>query len=260
MDDKIPLSVAIITKDEANKLSACLETIAFARQIVVVDSGSTDGTQEIARDRGCEVFDEAWRGFGLQKQFAIDRCREPWVLVLDADERLPEDTAQVVRGIAVNAPEGVAGFSFPRRNYFQGRWIKHAGWWPDRVVRLFRRGRGRMTRAMVHEAVIVEGAVEALSTPLEHFTESSLSRVLLKIDSYSTAAAQAAFSEGRRSALFSALLRAELTFFQDYVLRLGFLDGAPGFTLAVLDSINKFFKYAKLNELSRKAASGRRGD
>ncbi len=260
MDEIIPLSVAIITKDEADKLSACLETVAFARQIVIVDSGSTDGTVKIAADKGCDVFVEEWRGFGPQKQFAIDQCRESWVLVLDADERLPADTAQAIKGIVLNPSAGAAGYSFPRKNFFQGRWIRHAGWWPDRVVRLFRREYGHMTPAMVHEAVVVEGAVEELSAPIEHFTESRLNHVLQKIDRYSTAAAEAAFVEGKTSSLFSALLRAELTFFQDYVLRRGFLDGAPGFTLAVLDSINKFFKYAKLNELNRRAKAAGHGN
>lgn len=253
MEEKIPLSVAIITKDEAENLAACLETVAFARQIIVVDSGSADDTCKIAAEKGCEVFREEWRGFGPQKQFAIDQCREPWVLVLDADERLSGETAQQIKRIVLNPSAGAAGYSFPRKNFFQGRWIRHAGWWPDRVVRLFRKGRGRMSTAMVHEAVMVDGPVEALPLPIEHFTESSLERVLVKIDRYSTAGAEEAFAAGKMSSLFSALLRAEFTFFQDYLLRRGFLDGAPGFTLAVLDGINKFFKYAKLNELHRRA-------
>lgn len=260
MDEKIPLSVAIITKDEADNLAACLETVAFARQIVIVDSGSTDDTRKIALCRGCEVFEEAWRGFGPQKQFAIDQCRAPWVLVLDADERLPSDTARAIKEIVLSPAEDVAGYSFPRKNFFQGRWIKHAGWWPDRVVRLFRRECGHMTPAMVHEAVLVEGQVEALPVPIEHVTESRLSHVLLKIDRYSTAAAEAAFAEGKSSSLFSAFLRAELTFMQDYLLRLGFLDGSAGLTLALLDGVNKFFKYAKLHELHKQAESGRRSN
>ena len=258
MDEKFPISVAIITKNEAANLANCLESVAFARQIVVVDSGSTDDTRKIATDMDCEVIEEAWRGFGPQKQFAIDQCREPWVLVLDADERLPAETAQAIREIVLSLEGGIAGYSFPRKNFFQGRWIRHGGWWPDRIIRLFRRGYGHMTPAMVHEAVVIDGTVEALSAPIEHFTESSLSRVLLKINRYSTAAAQVAFAEDKTSSLVFALLRAEFTFFQDYVLRLGFLDGAPGFTIAVLDSINKFFKYAKLNELHRQATAGRR--
>jgi len=260
MEEKIPLSVAIITKNEAANLPGCLQSIAFARQIVVVDSGSDDGTLEIARGFGCEVFPEPWKGFGAQKQSAIDRCREPWVLVLDADERIPPETQAAIRAV-IAAGEGAApGYSFPRKNYFQGRWIRHMGWWPDRITRLFRRGRGRMTEAPVHEAVEVTGEVEALQAPIEHYTEGRLSEILKKIDRYSTLAAEEAFREGRRSSVWGALARAEITFLQNYVLRRGFLDGRQGLVLSVTDAVNKFFKYAKLSELNRLAQAGGEGE
>ena len=249
--EKFSLSVAIITKDEEENLRACLQSIAFAGQIIVVDSGSTDATLPIAAEFGCEIYHEAWSGFGHQKQSAIDKCHEPWILILDADERIPQETAEVIKTIITNVSTQEAGFSFPRRNYFQGRWIKHAGWWPDRIIRLFRKDLGRMTRATVHEAVEVRGFVGALDVPIEHFTESNLSRILQKIDRYSTLGAQEAFKEGKRSSTCGALLRAFFTFFLDYFMRGGFLDGMPGLTLAVTDSINKFFKYAKLSELTR---------
>lgn len=252
MAEKIPLSVAIITKNEAANLPACLQSVAFASQVVVVDSGSTDGTLEIARGFGCDAFVEEWKGFGKQKQAAIDRCREPWVLVLDADERIPPQTQAAIRAV-ISQGEGTApGYSFPRKNYFQGRWIRHMGWWPDRITRLFRRGMGRMTEAPVHEAVTVAGQVIPLESPIEHFTESRLSEILKKIDRYSTLAAEEAFREGRRSSVWGALARAELTFLQNYVLRRGFLDGRQGLVLSVTDAVNKFFKYAKLSEMNRR--------
>jgi hypothetical protein len=253
MTEKISLSVALIVKNEAENLPDCLRSVAFARQIVVVDSGSDDETLRIAADFGCDVFNEPWCGFGPQKQFAVEQCREAWILVLDADERIPPETACVIRQI-VDSPTAAAGYSFPRKNFFQGRWIRHAGWWPDRVVRLFRRGRGRMTDAAVHEAVAVEGQVEALEAPIDHWTESRLGPILRKIDRYSTLGAEEAFAAGRRSSLWGAFLRAKATFFQDYLLRGGFLDGPQGLTLAVTDAVNKFFKYAKLSELGRRAA------
>lgn len=256
MQNKIPLSVAIITLNEAENLPDCLESVRFADQVVVVDSGSVDATFQIASEFGCDVFVEPWRGgFGAQKQFAIDRCRNHWVLVLDADERIPLETVLAI-GKIVADPQSVAGYSFPRKNYFQGRWIRRMGWWPDRVVRLFRKDRGRMRDARVHEAVEIDGSVIALDLPIEHRTESDLSRLLIKIDHYSTLAAREAFAEGRRSSVWGALLRAELTFLQDYLLRFGFLDGAQGLTLAVTDSVNKFFKYAKLAELGRGKNTG----
>jgi glycosyltransferase involved in cell wall biosynthesis len=256
MAEKIPLSVAIITKDEEANLPGCLKSVAFARQIVVVDSGSADGTLEIARDFGCDVFTEPWKGFGPQKQMAIDRCREPWVLVLDADERIPPETEKAIRQVVSGGEGGAPGYSFPRKNFFQGRWIRHMGWWPDRITRLFRNGRGRMTEAAVHEAVDVSGQVVSLEAPIEHYTESRLGEILKKIDRYSTLAADEAFREGRRSSVWGAIARAELTFCQDYVLRLGFLDGRQGLVLSVTDAVNKFFKYAKLSELNRQAGAG----
>jgi glycosyltransferase involved in cell wall biosynthesis len=256
MAEKIPLSVAIITKDEEANLPGCLKSVAFARQIVVVDSGSVDETLEIARDFGCDVFTEPWKGFGPQKQMAIDRCREPWVLVLDADERIPPETEKAIRAVASGGEGGAPGYSFPRKNFFQGRWIRHMGWWPDRITRLFRNGRGRITEAAVHEAVDVAGQVVSLDAPIEHYTESRLSEILKKIDRYSTLAAEEAFREGRRSSVWGAIARAELTFCQDYVLRLGFLDGRQGLVLSVTDAVNKFFKYAKLSELNRQAGAG----
>ncbi|MBN2436978.1 MAG: glycosyltransferase family 2 protein [Deltaproteobacteria bacterium] len=253
MDNKAALSVAMIVENEEQNLPDCLKSVSFASQIVVVDSGSRDETIRIASDFGCDVFNEPWRGFGLQKQFAVEQCREAWILVLDADERIPPETARVIRQI-VESPAAVAGYSFPRKNLFQGRWIRHAGWWPDRVVRLFRKERGRMTDAAVHEAIAVEGQVGVLEVPIDHWTESRLGPILRKIDRYSTLGAEEAFAAGRRSTVWGAFLRAETTFLRDYLLRGGFLDGPQGLTLAVTDAVNKFFKYAKLSELNRRAA------
>lgn len=251
MEDKISLSVAIITKNEAENLPACLKSVSFAGQIVVVDSGSTDETVKIASDFGCEVMVESWRGFGSQKQYAIDQCTNPWVLIIDADERVPVDTARAIKNIISNPSITAAGFSFPRKNFFQGRWIRYAGWWPDRIVRLFRKGQGHMTPAKVHESVEVNGLVESLAFPIEHYTESSFSQILIKIDHYSTLGAEEAFREGRTASICSAILRAKLAFLHNFILRRGFLDGRQGLTLAITDAINKFFKYAKLSELSK---------
>lgn len=259
--DTSPLSVAMITQNEAENLPRCLESIAFAQQIVVVDSGSTDRTIEVARSFGCEVFIEPWRGgFGAQKQFALDRCRHRWILLLDADERIPPGTTHVIKDIVATPVPAAAGYSFPRKNFFQGRWIKHAGWWPDRIVRLFQKDLGRMTEAIVHEAVRVDGPVIALDAAIEHYTESRLSPLLLKIDKYSTLGAQDAFAAGRRSTTSAALGRACATFLQDYLLRLGLLDGPQGMTLAMADAVNKYFKYAKLAELCRQADGRGRSD
>jgi glycosyltransferase involved in cell wall biosynthesis len=255
--ENIPLSVAIITKNEEEKIRSCLQSISFAGQIILVDSGSTDSTLQIVAEFDCEVYSEEWRGFGPQKQLAIEKCRLPWILVLDADEQIPPETAERIKNIITDPQIPQAGFSFPRKNYFQGRWIRHAGWWPDRIVRLFRKGSGRMSSAQVHEAVEVTGIVGELNVPIEHFTESSLSKIIQKIDKYSTLGAEEAFKDGKHSSAFSALMRAFFTFNQDYFLRLGILDGRQGLTLAVTDAVNKFFKYAKLSELGKTSRAGK---
>ncbi len=246
------ISIAVITKNEEDKILSCLESVRFAGQVVVVDSGSSDNTVRIARDFGCDVYVEDWKGFGAQKQSAIDKCRNAWVFVLDADERIPSDTASKVIGISAMA-SAVAGYSFPRKNFFQGKWIRHMGWWPDRVVRFFRKGRGRMSDSAVHESVIIDGSVENLDCPIEHFTESDLSRILQKINQYSSLGAEQEFRKGRKCSVWEAAIRAELAFFQNYVIRLGFLDGRQGFTLSMTDAINKFSKYAKLSVLNMEA-------
>ena len=255
--EKVPLSVAIITKNEEENIRSCLQSISFAGQVILVDSGSTDYTLQIAAEFNCEVYNEQWRGFGPQKQSAIEKCSQPWILVLDADERIPPDTADIIKKIVTDSNVKEAGFSFPRKNYFQRRWIKHAGWWPDRVVRLFRKETGRITSAKVHEAVEVMGIVGELNVPIEHFTESSLSKIIQKIDKYSTLGAEEAFKEGKHSSAFSAFMRAFFTFNQDYFLRLGILDGRQGLTLAVTDAVNKFFKYAKLSEFGQASRDGK---
>lgn len=242
----------MITKNEGENLAACLNSIDFADQIVIIDSDSTDDTRQIAARFGCELFVEPWKGFGPQKQMAVDRCKNPWVLILDADERIPQETADVIKKIIASSENDVAGYSFPRKNFFQGRWIRHAGWWPDRIVRLFKKDRGRVTTDPVHESIHVDGAVKALNVPIEHYTESRLSKILIKIDHYSTLGAEEAFKKGKKTSIGSPVCRAGITFFQDYFLRLGILDGSQGLTLAMTDSINKFFKYAKLYELHRR--------
>jgi hypothetical protein len=182
---------------------------------------------------------------------AIEKCRENWILVLDADEHIPSATANVIKKIVTDPDIKEAGFSFPRKNFFQGRWIRHAGWWPDRIVRLFRKEAGRMSAAIVHESVEVQGMIGNLDAVMEHYTESRLSKIIQKIDKYSTMGAEAAFKEGKSSSAGGAFLRAFFTFVQDYFFRLGILDGMPGLMLAVTDSVNKFFKYAKLSELNK---------
>lgn len=249
--EKKSFSVAIITKNEEDRLPECLASVSVADEVVVVDSGSTDRTVQIAREHGARVFVETWRGFGRQKQFAIDQCRNQWVLVLDADERLPVGTAEEIETV-LRAPLHAA-YSLPRKNFFCGRWLKRAGWWPDRVVRLFDKTRARMSDRLVHEGLVVEGSVGQLRGVITHHANRDLAHTLAKINSYSSAGAAELARSGRKGSLFQAIFRSVWAFVHNYLLRRGFLDGKEGFMQAVCDAVNVFFKYAKLWESGRQA-------
>ncbi len=256
MPKKLPLSVAIITKNEEDRLPDCLGSVVFAEEVVVVDSGSTDRTVAIAKECGAKVFEEAWHGFGPQKQMAIDNCSNDWVLVLDADERVSEELAgEIAQVLGENAP--LVAYSVPRKNYFCGRWLKHAGWWPDRVVRLFLKDKARMSQRLVHEAVETEGPVADLSSPLIHFANKGLEQTLDKVNKYSTAGAEELYGKGKSATVFKAILRAKWAFFHNYILRRGILDGPEGFVMAISDFMNVFFKYAKLRELQKNRKSSK---
>ena len=228
---KLPLSVAVITLNEEDRLPDCLSSVSFAADLVVVDSGSSDRTVGIAREYGARVFEEAWRGFGPQKQFAIEQCLHDWVLVLDADERIPAETAAEIEE-ALRHP-GHAAFSFPRKNYFMGRWMRHSGWWPDRVIRLFDKARCRMSANLVHESVSTAGSVGKMTNPIIHFTSKGLAQTVEKINRYSGAGAEELFRGGSKAGIGTAVLRGGWAFFSTYFIRLGFLDGSPGLVNAV---------------------------
>lgn len=245
------LSVVIITRNEAEAIRDCLESVRFADQIVVLDSGSSDGTPEICRSLGAEVYESAeWPGFGPQKNRAITRVSGEWVLSLDADERVtPELRAEIERTLA--AP-GADAYRMPRLSRYLSRYMRHSGWHPDFVTRLFRRGRARFSDDLVHERLIVEGSVGTLSNPLLHEAFTSAEEVLDKVNRYSSAGAQMARERGRRTGLAGAVLRGAWTFFRTYVLKAGFLDGREGFMLAVSNAEGTYYRHVKLMLLNEK--------
>ncbi len=258
-DGRLPLSVAIITKDEADRLPDCLASVTFAAQVVVVDSGSTDGTLEIAARWGAQVDTEPWQGYGRQKQLAIDRCQQPWILVLDADERVSPELGRELAAVLASGST-CAAYSLPRKNFFFGRWLRHAGWWPDRVTRLFKRGAARMSDRLVHEALVVEGELGSLQAPLIHLTSRDLAQTIDKINRYSSAGARELCNRGQRASIGKALAHMIWAFINNYFLRLGILDGGPGLIQALTDASNTLFKYLKLWELGQASRRPPRDD
>ncbi|OGS98070.1 MAG: glycosyl transferase family 2 [Gallionellales bacterium RIFCSPLOWO2_12_FULL_59_22] len=250
------LSVILIAKNEAANLRACLEAVAWADEIVVVDSGSTDGTLDIAREFTGKVYVHAeWPGFGKQKNRALDYASGDWVLSLDADERVtPELRAEIE---AVLASPQASGYEIPRLSSFCGRFMRHSGWYPDYVLRLFRRGSGRFDDAPVHEAVRLEGKAARLKTPLLHYSYRDFDDVLDKLNRYSSAAAAVQEQRGKRGGLATAVGHGLWSFIRTYFLRAGFLDGREGFMLAVLNAEHSYYRYLKLMLLHDRSGAKR---
>lgn len=246
------LSVIIITKNEAADIGACIESVAWADEIIVVDSGSTDDTVAISRALGAQVHVvHDWPGFGVQKNRALDLATREWVLSLDADERVTPELRREMEA-AMQGAAAAPAYDIPRSSSYCGRFMRHSGWYPDYVTRLFRRGQARFSDDLVHERLIVEGKPERLKGELLHYAFDGLEEVLRKVDQYSTAGAQRMHARGRQASLAGAVLRGGWSFVRTYFLRLGFLDGREGFMLAVSNAEGTYYRYAKLTLLNRK--------
>lgn len=247
------LSVILITKNEEANLKDCLESVSFANEIIIVDSQSTDQTVNIAKSYGAKVeITTDWPGFGPQKNRALDLATGEWVLSIDADERLtPALKSEILTAIHHSAH--VDCFAIPRLSWYCGRFIRHSGWSPDYVDRLFKRGTARFSNDLVHERLIPNGQVAKLENPLLHYSFMNYSQVLQKLDRYSTASAEQAFAKGKTSSPLKAVLHGIWAFIRTYIIRAGFLDGAQGFALAVSNGQGTYYRYIKLWHLNQEA-------
>jgi glycosyltransferase involved in cell wall biosynthesis len=246
------LSVIVITHNESTNIADCLSTLAFADEIIVVDCASTDGTPDVARSLGAVVHVTTdWPGFGIQKNRALDLAQHPWVLSLDADERVPLELAKQIRQVVMQ-DTGVA-FEIPRLTQFCGHWIRHCGWTPDYVLRLFRRGSARFSDDLVHERVVVkQGVAGRLAVPLLHYSYPTPSHYWRKLEQYSQAWAHQRFADGQKTSMVRAGLAGVVAFLRSYFFRLGFLDGAMGFAVCTMQAQAAFGKYFALYCLNQK--------
>jgi glycosyltransferase involved in cell wall biosynthesis len=252
------LSVVTLALNEERNIEACLESVRWADEILVVDSGSTDRTVELARKHTPHVVTLPWLGYGATKNRALDLVHGDWVLWLDADERVTPELEQEIRTVLSSGGRQHAAYAVARRAYFLGRWIRHSGWYPSRVTRLFRRSAGRFTEKNVHEELVVDGSVGLLQGDLLHFTDPDLHHYFVKFNRYTSLAAEDLDRAGRRWSAADLLLRPGFQFFKMYVLRRGFLDGMEGFILGVVSAAYVFVKYAKLRERQRSTNLGNR--
>jgi glycosyltransferase involved in cell wall biosynthesis len=254
----VRLSAIVITRNEAGNIGACLDSVAFCDERIVVDCGSSDATVDIAKAKGARVELREWRGFGPQKNYALSLATGAWVLSIDADERVTPELADAIK--AVLADTSADAWELPRRSSFCGREMRYSGWSPDYVLRLFRRGKARFDDALVHERVFCGGPVKRLDQPLLHYPVLRLEDALSRMDRYSTASAEATVASGRKVSFLAGIGHGFYSFLRAYVLRLGFLDGAEGFLLAVTNAEGSYYRYMKAwlaareKEISRREA------
>jgi (heptosyl)LPS beta-1,4-glucosyltransferase len=260
------IAAVVITKNEERNIRECLESVRWADEIVVVDAESADRTVELAKAYTPKVFVRAWPGYGPQKNFAMDQATGDWILIVDADERVSEELREEIQGVLRNTPspspsrgEGsdVAAYRIPRRNFYYGCWIQGAGQYPDPQLRLIRRGRGRYNDLPVHEHLEADGPIGTLHGHLDHHTHPTVLAHELKIERYSTLAAQERIRHGKpKVAWYHLLVNPPWTFVKFYVLRGGFRDGLPGLIVSGFSGAHVLLKYAKLWERAHVAPSG----
>ena len=237
------LSAIIITKNEAANIGACLDSLAFCDERIVVDSGSDDATVKIATAAGAIVMTNPWAGFGAQKNFALSQARGAWVLSIDADERVSAALAAEILSTIASASSD--GYEMARLSTFLGRPMRHSGWFPDYVLRLFRREKARFTNDLVHERVVCEGPIGRLAGFLDHHPVLRLEDAIARADTYSTAGAKMLAASPRRVSFASGIAHGLWSFVRAYIWRLGFLDGREGFLLAVANAEGTYYRYMK---------------
>lgn len=252
---RIPVSAALITRDARRTLGAALESVAFCDEVVVLDSGSSDDTPEIARAAGARVAHRDWTGFRDQKNAVTSLCSHDWVLSIDADEVVTPALATEITGIFSEGDPAAAGYSMPRLTRYLGREIRAAGWYPDRAIRLYDRRRARWVGGRVHERAVVDGVVASLGGDLLHDPYDTLEHHIEKMNRYTTLAAQTMHARGKPVNWTHWTLRPPLVFFKTYLLRRGFTLGAPGFVVSASSALAVFLKYVKLRELYRRGAA-----
>lgn len=239
------VSVIIITYNEEKNIKRCLSSIDWVDEIVVVDSQSTDDTKKIASEFTQRIFDVKWEGFGKTKDFAKDEASHQWILSLDADEVVTQDLKEEIQNIT-KSEDSLNGYYIPRKSNFLGKWIKHGGWYPDYVLRLFKKDKAKFIDSVVHERAEVNGRIGYLKNALLHYTDPNFDHYLEKLNRYTSLGAEELFRKGKRAKLFDLILRPLAVFFKMYFVKKGFLDGLSGFILAVSSAFHVFSKYVKL--------------
>jgi len=244
------ISVVIIAKNEEDNLPRCLRSIDWVDEIILIDSGSTDDTVQISLENKASVFHIEWQGFGHAKKFGVDKCRNNWILSIDADEEVTGELKEEIQTV-LSSENNIAGYYIPRRTQFLGRWVYHCGWYPDYILRLFRKDAGNFNNNLVHEGVELKGMTVKLQNELLHYSYLTLEDYLSKFNRYTTLAAQTEYDNGRSVSVYDIVVRPFAALIKHYIIKRGFLDGVEGFLISILSSCYVMVKYAKLRNLYR---------
>ena len=246
------ISAVIITFNEEKRLEPALKSLAgVASEIIVVDSFSSDSTVKLAKKYTKDVFQRKWTNFSDQKNFANNRASFPWILSLDADERLSPELREEILQIK-NEELDCSAFSMPRKVFYLGKWIRHSGWYPDRKIRLFQKDKARWEGEYIHEKLVVEGNVQKLKGVIHHFTYRNISDHLVRVDKFSELGAQKLYTQKKKCRLYHLVFLPIFRFAKSFFLKTGFLDGYAGFIISVLHGYAIFIRYAKLREIWKK--------
>ncbi|HUU50460.1 MAG TPA: glycosyltransferase family 2 protein [Nitrospinota bacterium] len=246
------LTVTVITYNEEENIRASLESVKWADEIVIIDSYSNDNTVKICKEYTEKIFFNEWLGFGLQKNLCIDKASCDWILNLDADERITSELREEIAD-TLSQENSVDGYYIPRKNFFDKKWIRYGGWYPDYNLRLFKKNKGRFKERQVHEKIDLNGKAGYLKNPLEHHTYKNITDFLKRMNKYSTLSAEELYKNKKKVSYLDIMFRPPFTFLKMYILKRGFLDGYLGFLLALLYSFYTFAKYIKLKELYENA-------
>ncbi len=244
------ISAVIITKNEAHNIGRCIDSLHWADEIVVVDSGSTDETMDICRSYGAKVIEAEWRGFGRTKQLAVNSAQHDWVFSIDADEEVTPELAGRIQSI-LSGENTVPGYRIKRNSFFLGKMIRFSGWNRDYQLRLFNRKYGNFNDKRVHESVKIKGTVGKIEERILHYTYPTLSSYIKKMDFYSTLGAETLKDKNKKAGIFGALFHAKIKFIKMYFINLGFLDGKAGLALAINSAFSVYLKYLKLWQMNR---------
>ncbi len=251
--DKLPLSLIVITLNEERNIERCIRSVPFASDVLVVDSGSRDRTQEIAAKLGARVLHRNWSGYGPQKKFATEQATQDWILSLDADEALSPELAQEIRE-KFKQLDPQTGYELPRKSWHLGKWIRHGGWYPDYQLRLYNRKFSQWPDAQIHERVEAKQTAK-LQQPLLHYVFENLADQVETNNRYSSLLAEKDWKSGKRYSCVKLLVKPFTKFFETYILKLGFLDGRAGFMISISAAYSIFLRWAKISEIQDRAAT-----